>query len=101
MPSYLRSLGRVGRPAGADLVGTCAGDGQVEIFDMLRPPGTNTPSTFVGVDVCSDIMHVLCYVSGNMGDLCEVPFVVFLDKVYSLQLATTVTSARGMGHYSG
>ena len=46
--SDLRPPGRVGRPAGADLVGTCAGDGKVEIYDALRPPGTNTPSMFRG-----------------------------------------------------
>ena len=51
---------RVGRPAGGNLVGTCAGDGKVEIYDMLRPPGTNTPSTFRGDEVCSYVLHVLC-----------------------------------------
>ena len=60
MLSYLRSLGRVGRPAGADLVGTCAGDGNVEICDMLRPPGTNSPSMFLGDGVCSDVMIYMC-----------------------------------------
>ena len=56
VPSDLRSPWRVGRPAGADLVGTCAGDGKVEIYDMLRPPGANTPSMLRGDDVCSDVM---------------------------------------------
>ena len=97
MRSDLRSPWRVGRPAGADLVGTCAGDGKVEIYDMLRPPGTNTPSMFRGDDVCSGVM---LYVSANTGDLGEAPF-VFLDKACSLQLATIRTRARGMGHYSG
>ena len=63
--SDLRSPGRIGRPAGADLVGACAGDGKIEIYDMLCPPGTNTPSTFRDDDVCSDVMHV-CHVSANM-----------------------------------
>ena len=60
MLSDLRPPGRVGRPAGADLVGTCAGDGKVEIYDMLRPPGTNTPSVLRGDDVFSDAMLHMC-----------------------------------------
>ena len=60
MLSDLRSPGRVGRPAGTDLVGTCAGDGKVEIYDMLRPPGTNTPSMFRGDDVCIDVILHMC-----------------------------------------
>ena len=58
--SDLRSPGRVGRLAGADLVETCAGDGEVETYDMLHLPGTNTPSTFRGDDVCSDVMLYVC-----------------------------------------
>ena len=67
--------GRVGRPAGADLVGTYAGDGKVEIYDMLRPPGTNTPSTFRGDDVCSDDVLLYVCVSANMGYLGEALFI--------------------------
>ena len=58
--SDLRSPRRVGRSAGVDLVGTCAGDGKVEISDMLCPPGKNTPSMFRGDHVCSDVMLYMC-----------------------------------------
>ena len=95
MLSDLRSPGRVGRPAGADLVGTCAGDGKVGMYDMLRSPGTNTLSTFVGDGVCGDVMP-MCYVSANMGDLCEVLFLGG-GKAYSLQLAPTTT---GLGAWA-
>ena len=94
--SDLRSPGMVGRPAGDDLVWTCAGDGKVEIYDMLRPPGR---PRFVAMTYI--VTSCMCYVSANMGDLREAPFFVFLHKAYSPQLATTGTRAQGMGHYSG
>ena len=99
MLSDLRSPGRVGRLAGADLVGTCAGDGKVDIDDMLRPPGTNTPSTFRGDDVCSDVMLYICV--SKHGRPLRGSFFCFLDKASSLQLATTGMRDWGMGHYSG
>ena len=93
-----RSPGRVGRPAGVDLVGTCAGDGKVEIYDMLCPRGTRTPSMFRGDDVCSDVMLYICQPKWETSARLLF-FFVFLDKAYSLQLAATGTRARGMGHY--
>ena len=48
--SDLRSPGSVGRPAGPVVVGTCAGDREVEIYDMFHTPGTYKPPTgFVAV----------------------------------------------------
>ena len=43
--SDLRSPGSVGRPAGPGVVRTCAGDREVEIYDMFHTPGTYTPPT--------------------------------------------------------
>ena len=40
------SPGRVGHhPAGAVVVGTCAGGHKVNIYDMFHTPGTYTPPT--------------------------------------------------------
>ena len=64
---------------------------------FARPAQTRRPR-FVAMTYV--VMPCMCYVSANMGDLCEVTFLVFLDKAFSLQLATG-TRARGMGHYSG
>ena len=83
VPSDLRSPWRVGRPAGADLVGTCAGDGKVEIYDILRPPGANTPSMLRGDDVCSDVMlHFVnvCQQTWCTWDLGEAPFLFFWTR---------------------
>ena len=58
-------------------MGTCAGDGKVEIDDMLRLPGTNTPFMFRDDDVCSDVMlYNMCQQTWEMGDLGEAPFFV-------------------------
>ena len=45
VPSYLRSSGSVGRPAGAAVMTTCAGDRKVEIYDMFHTSGVYMPAT--------------------------------------------------------
>ena len=77
MLSYLRSPRRVDRRASTDLVGTCSGDGKVEIYDMLHPPGTNTPSMFHGDDVCSDVMLYTCVCQQTWEMSVRLPFLLF------------------------
>ena len=51
MVSDLQSLGRVGRPAGAAVVGVRAVDRKIEIYDIFLPPGTYATASFRRDDV--------------------------------------------------
>ena len=55
----LRCPWRVGRPAGAAVVRSCAGDRRVEIYNVCHTPGTYMPPT--GFDAMAHNTYVQYY----------------------------------------